>query len=81
MLCIPGSPALSDFRLQKLFQQFANKGVKVGHITSRFIHLVDLADADLTLANDNILRRLLTYGPTVEAVSPGGTCVVQILLF
>ena len=64
MLCIPGSPALSDFRLQKLQQQFNNLGVDPSQINSRYVHLVDTADNDLSDNDQQILRNLLTYGPS-----------------
>jgi len=64
MLCIPGSPALSDFRLQKLQQQFNNRGIDPTQINSRYVHLVDTAGNDLSENNIQILRNLLTYGPS-----------------
>jgi phosphoribosylformylglycinamidine synthase len=64
MLCIPGSTALSDFRLQKLRQQFNNRGIDPVQIHSRYVHLVDTAGNDLSEPNIHILRSLLTYGPS-----------------
>ena len=72
MLCLTGSPALSDFRLQKLHQRFLDQGVKLSKISCRFIHLVDLTSTELSQANDSVLRSLLTYGPTSEVVDSGG---------
>jgi phosphoribosylformylglycinamidine synthase len=73
MLCLPGSPALSDFRLQKLHQQCVNHGVKLSKVSGRFIHLIDLASTEWSEANDAVLRSLLTYGPMSEAVDSEGT--------
>ena len=65
MLCIPGSPALSDFRLKKLHQQLTSRGIELAQISSHFIHLVDLG-ADSPGDNDQeILSNLLTYGPSM----------------
>ena len=58
MICIPGSSALSVFRLQKLHQQFDNQGVKLTKVSCRYIHLVDLGSVELSEANDSILRSL-----------------------
>ncbi len=72
MLCITGSPALSDFRLQKLQQQFNNLGIDLTKISSRYIHLVDTADIDLSDNNKQILGNLLTYGPSAPGPDTSG---------
>ena len=64
MHCIPGSPALSDFRLQKLQQQFKYQGIELIRLSSRYIHLVDMGERDLSDNNKQILTNLLTYGPS-----------------
>jgi phosphoribosylformylglycinamidine synthase len=66
MLCLPGSPALSEFRLRKLEQQLAAAGTPVNALGSRFIHLVD---AEHEPAGDQleVLENLLTYGPAATA--------------
>ncbi len=69
MLCISGSPALSDFRLEKLIQQFGNQGIDIRGLSSRFIHLVDTS-SELNKAENRILQNLLVYGP---AISQGET--------
>ncbi len=66
MFCIPGSPALSDFRLQKLLQQFSSRGIEVSQISSRYVHLIDLSGQALNDEEDRILRSLLTYGPSLS---------------
>ena len=43
MLILRGSPALSQFRLQKLLQDLAAAGLPVHAISAEFVHLVDLA--------------------------------------
>jgi len=42
MLILRGSPALSQFRLQKLLQDLAAAGLPVRAISAEFVHLVDL---------------------------------------
>ncbi|MCP4387237.1 MAG: phosphoribosylformylglycinamidine synthase [Gammaproteobacteria bacterium] len=71
MLCLPGSPALSEFRLQKLHQQLAAAGTPVNGLSSRFVHLVDI-DGDLADDQLQILNNLLTYGPLMELASVEG---------
>jgi phosphoribosylformylglycinamidine synthase len=71
MLCLPGSPALSEFRLQKLRQQLAAAGTPVDGLGSRFIHLVDSA-GDLDEDQLQTLGNLLTYGPLMESASVDG---------
>ena len=41
MLCLPGSPAHSEFRLKKLEQQLSDAGISVNGLGSRYVHLVD----------------------------------------
>ncbi len=61
MLKIPGSPALSSFRITKLLAdlQALEPGVKA--VAARFIHFVDI-EQDLTADQLDILNRLLAYG-------------------
>ena len=66
MLCIPGSSALSDFRLEKLRQAFTYQGIEVKRISSRYIHLIDIADRELDASESKILNNLLNYGPALE---------------
>jgi len=66
MLCLPGSPALSDFRLQKLLQTIRGQGRDIAGISSRFIHLVDADGGALGEAEQAVLKNLLTYGPAQE---------------
>jgi len=71
MLCLPGSPALSEFRLTKLQQQLAAAGTPVNGLGSRFIHLIDSA-RELAADELEILQNLLTYGPLLESASVEG---------
>ena len=66
MLCLPGSPAHSEFRLAKLKQTLIDRGLEPKGLSSRYIHLVDLA-ADLDARQREILENLLTYGPQMSA--------------
>ncbi|MFS1702365.1 phosphoribosylformylglycinamidine synthase [Alteromonas sp. AMM-1] len=71
MLVLRGAPALSDFRTAKLIQRLANAGVKVTHLYSEFVHLVSASQA-LSDAEQGVLNKLLTYGPTASQESAKG---------
>jgi phosphoribosylformylglycinamidine synthase len=66
MLQLPGSPALSAFRIAKLLARLRAAVPSVQRLTARFVHFVDLT-ADLEASQLETLKRLLTYGPRVPA--------------
>ena len=65
MLQLSGAPALSAFRIAKLLARLATLEPAVRSLDARFIHFVDTA-RPLEPAEQQILRRLLTYGPRIE---------------
>ena len=67
MLCLPGSPAHSDFRLTKLEQQLASAGIPVNGLSSAYIHLVDCEESDLDASAREVLQNLLSYGPAMSS--------------
>jgi phosphoribosylformylglycinamidine synthase len=73
MLCLPGSPALSEFRLEKLRQQLIDAGVPVERLSTRFVHLIDCGDTTLAESDLAILQNLLTYGPHMPESHPVGS--------
>ena len=85
MLILRGSPALSQFRLQKLLEDLAAAGLPDGRIpvsalSAEFVHLVDLG-GELTPAERGVLEKLLTYGPRHAAVPPdGGTAGLTLVV-
>jgi phosphoribosylformylglycinamidine synthase len=66
MLCLPGSPALSEFRRNKLLQQLTGSGLSVNGLGASYIHLVDLAGT-LDDEQTKILDTLLSYGPVEQS--------------
>ena len=76
MLTLRGSPALSNFRLEKLRQDLAATGLPVKQVAAEFVHVVDLA-ADLIAAERVVLDQLLTYGPSRAATPIKG--VIQVV--
>ena len=65
MLLLPGSPALSSFRLDKLLSAVQARYSGVTAIAARWYHVVDL-ERELDVAERGILDRLLTYGPRLD---------------
>ncbi|GGC55801.1 phosphoribosylformylglycinamidine synthase [Marinobacter halophilus] len=77
MLELRGAPALSPFRSLKLQSRIQQLVPDVGHVYAEFMHFVDLDD-DLSDAEQAILDRLLTYGPTVDVEDPCGVLFLVV---
>ncbi|MDH5387793.1 MAG: phosphoribosylformylglycinamidine synthase [Gammaproteobacteria bacterium] len=65
MLHIQGSPALSDFRLNKLLNELKTLVPAVSGLATHFVHFADVNEA-LNDEESSILARLLQYGPKIE---------------
>ncbi|HSY53756.1 MAG TPA: phosphoribosylformylglycinamidine synthase, partial [Opitutaceae bacterium] len=76
MLILRGSPALSQFRLQKLLQDLAAAGLPVRAISAEFVHIVELT-AELAERESAVLEKLLTYGPRRAAAAVTG--LIQVV--
>jgi phosphoribosylformylglycinamidine synthase len=66
MLEIPGPPALSAFRITKLLTRVRALAPTVAGLSARFVHFADLA-RPLTAPEQEVLARLLSYGPSAAA--------------
>ena len=77
MLILPGSSALSDFRIQKLEQRIREAGISLQKISAQFVHFVDV-DGQLSEQEGDVLQQLLRYGPRHEDQTHQGekVCVV-----
>jgi phosphoribosylformylglycinamidine synthase len=62
MFSLPGAPALSQFRLERLLQALQGVDPRVRALGSRLMHFVDAA-RPLDEAELELLGKLLTYGP------------------
>ncbi len=62
MLILRGSPALSDFRRQKLLQDLVAAGLPARALSAEFVHVAEVA-GELSPAERIVLEKLLTYGP------------------
>ncbi|GAD78385.1 phosphoribosylformylglycinamidine synthase [Vibrio ezurae] len=72
MRILRGSPALSEFRVQKLLELCREQGLPVTGIYAEFMHFADVS-AELDASETDKLEKLLTYGPTIEEHEPQGT--------
>lgn len=71
MRILRGSPALSEFRVNKLLAQCREQDLPVTEIYAEFMHFADLT-AQLDGPELDKLAKLLTYGPTIEEHEPQG---------
>ena len=71
MLILRGSPALSPFRLQKLLSSLTAASVPVRRLSAHFVHVVE-TESNLTPDQQEILDRILTYGPKREGAELAG---------
>ena len=77
MLELRGAPALSAFRSDKLLQQVRDLVPGVSFLYAEFMHFVDVS-AELDSAQQDILDRLLTYGPHAESQSTDGVLFLVV---
>ncbi|HEY6457793.1 MAG TPA: phosphoribosylformylglycinamidine synthase [Steroidobacteraceae bacterium] len=79
MLELQGRAALSDFRIAKLLSQLQALESGVESLRSRFVHFAEVS-APLTVADQQLLTQLLTYGPRGEPQAPAAGAATQVLL-
>src|ERR1041384_2356640 len=63
MIVIPGRAALSAGRLSKRLAKIQTRNPALSALSARFVHFVDLGDAQLSADERALLERLLEYGP------------------
>ena len=71
MRILRGSPALSEFRVNKLLELCREQDLPVIGVYAEFMHFADLTE-DLNASELEKLEKLLTYGPTIEEHAPQG---------
>ena len=71
MLILRGAPALSAFRHSKLLAQLSLKVPAVTGLYAEFAHFADVT-GELTSDEQQVLARLLKYGPSVPVQEPNG---------
>ncbi len=77
MLQLPGSPALSRFRLDKLFNTISQENSGLTAIYAEFVHFADLEQV-LDSAQQDILNSLLQYGPQLPAREHQGQMILVV---
>ena len=81
-LTLRGSPALSQFRLDKLYTTLksatsSNSQSGISHIYVEFVHFAFSQEA-LNASEKNILEQILSYGPSEQIESPNGELFLVI---
>ncbi|MCU7844741.1 MAG: phosphoribosylformylglycinamidine synthase [Candidatus Thiodiazotropha sp. (ex Monitilora ramsayi)] len=71
MLILPGAPALSDFRLNKLIRRLGEHLDIPVELAADYVHFADI-DQPLDDEEMSILNRLLRYGPAMPTHRPDG---------
>ena len=69
MLILRGAPALSAFRHGKLLEQLTSKVPAVTGLYAEFAHFAEVSGV-LSADDEQVLARLLKYGPSVPVQEP-----------
>jgi phosphoribosylformylglycinamidine synthase len=76
-LRLPGPPALSTFRIDKLLPVLQAAVPAVAGLTARFEHIIDL-ESDLSATELQVLQELLHYGPAETGAKPQGSSILVV---
>ena len=77
MLILRGAPALSEFRLKKLEQQLSARLGASLELYAEFMHFAEL-DQALDEGEQQVLERLLQYGPHLPEHMPEGQLLLAV---
>ncbi|MEA1608084.1 phosphoribosylformylglycinamidine synthase [Pseudomonas spirodelae] len=80
MLILRGAPALSAFRHGKLLEQLTSKVPAVTGLYAEFAHFAEVSGV-LSADEEQVLARLLKYGPSVPVQEPTGRLFLAIPRF
>ena len=80
MLILRGTPALSAFRHGKLLEQLTEKVPAVTGLYAEFAHFAEVSSA-LDSNEEQVLARLLQYGPSVSVQEPQGRLFLVVPRF
>ena len=76
-LSLRGRNALSEFRSSKLQQALQQVNLRFSGISAEFRHFVSVSRA-LSITENAILERILTYGPVARAVPEAGQLLLVV---
>lgn len=71
------SPALSPFRLDKLYATLKQSAPSIAHVYAEFVHFA-FSEAPLNDAQQQSLEQILTYGPQAQLEEPVGELFLVI---
>jgi phosphoribosylformylglycinamidine synthase len=71
MICLRGSAALSQFRIEKIQKNLSGICPNIQHLYAEFWHF-SWVNAELTAPQQDTLKQILTYGPTMQVEEPQG---------
>ncbi|AYF88209.1 phosphoribosylformylglycinamidine synthase [Pseudomonas sp. DY-1] len=80
MLILRGAPALSAFRHGKLLEQLTQKVPAVSGLYAEFTHFAEVIGV-LSGEEEQVLARLLKYGPSVPVQEPSGRLFLVVPRF
>jgi len=76
-LSLRGSPALSAFRLDKLYVNLKKSVPNIAHIYAEFVHFA-FSEKVLTDVQQSTLKQILTYGPQANTEAASGALFLVI---
>ena len=74
---LPGATALSRFRLQRLLAQLQDQVSGVQGVAARYLHFAETSKP-LNPAQQEVLEKILSYGPAREPVAESGVHVLVL---
>jgi len=77
MLSLRGSAALSSFRLDKILAALKIAAPRISHLYAEFWHFA-WTENELSPAQQDTLRKILTYGPQLAEEAPNGELFLVI---
>ena len=81
MICLRGSAALSQFRIEKIQEKLGKTSPNIKHLYAEFRHFAwvenELGD-ELDSQKQEILKQILTYGPTMQVEDPQGEFLLVV---
>ncbi len=82
MVCLRGSAALSQFRIDKMHSQLARNVANIRHIAAEFRHFAwfqhQSPQLALTDVEHNTLKQILHYGPALTLNEPQGELLLVV---
>lgn len=78
MEILRGAPALSEFRHAKLIDRLQQAGIAIDSVYAEFMHFVETDTQGLADSAREVLKQLLTYGPSRSQIIPEGQLVLVV---